>query len=171
MRKTPNSGRERESWKTWGRYTVTRSRLKAMKFLNRVLGALKFRNFFPIKSTTAKSVAHPVSINRSVLELTFTALVAAVEAESWSEWLSGIDTWLPDMEWHWFAITIPVESTDKEMAKSRAIRLYLLATTSMGKLYQLSLFRRIFEEESRVNCDWRYKIMLSRCFWNFPYLT
>jgi hypothetical protein len=57
------------------------------------------------------------------------------------------------------------------MAKSRAIRLYLLATTSMGKLYQLSLFRRIFEEESRVNCDWRYKIMLSRCFWNFPYLT
>ena len=82
MRKTPNSGRERESWKTWRGYTVTRSRLKAMKLLNRVLGALKFRNFFPIKSTTAKSVAHPVSINRSALELTFTALVAAVEAES-----------------------------------------------------------------------------------------
>ena len=36
------------------------------------------------------------------------------------------------------------------MAKSRAIRLFLLATASMEKLYQLSLFRRIFEKESRV---------------------
>jgi hypothetical protein len=48
------------------------------------------------------------------------------------------------------------------MAKIRAIRLLLLATMRMEKLYQLSLFRWMFENESRVNCDWKYRITHSQ---------
>jgi len=142
-----------------------------MKLLNRDLGALKPKNFLPSKSTTMKSAAHPVSINRSVFELSFKDLVTPVGAEPWSEWLCCIETWLLMMEWHWCAITIPVENTAKKMAKSAAIRLLLLATMLMEKLYQLSLFRRISEKESRLDCDWKYTFTLSRCLWNCPNLT
>ena len=81
MRITPNCGRERDSWKTWGRWTVTQSRLKFLKLLSRDLGALKSKNFLPSKSTTMKSAAHPVSINRSVFELSFKDFTAPVGAE------------------------------------------------------------------------------------------
>jgi hypothetical protein len=44
------------------------------------------------------------------------------------------------------------------MAKNTAIRFLLLATMRMEKLYQLSLFRRMSVKESRLDCDWRYRI-------------
>ncbi len=81
MRITPNCGRERERWKTWGRWTFTQSRLKSMKLLNRDLGALKSKYFLPSKSKTRKSAAHPVSINRSVFKLSFKDFVELVGAE------------------------------------------------------------------------------------------
>jgi hypothetical protein len=49
------------------------------------------------------------------------------------------------------------------MAKSMAIRLLLLATMRMEKLYQLRLFMRISERVSRLDCDWKYKFMLNWC--------
>ena len=52
-----------------------------MKLLNRDLGALKPKNFLPSKSTTMKSATHPVSINRSVFELSFKDFVTPVGAE------------------------------------------------------------------------------------------
>ena len=52
-----------------------------MKLLNRELGALKFKNFLPNKSTIMKSAVHPESINRSVFELSFKEFVATVGAE------------------------------------------------------------------------------------------
>ena len=163
MRITPNCGRVRESWKTWGRWTVTKSLLKAMKLLNWDLGALKSKNFLPNKSTTMKSAAHPESISRSVLEETFRELVTIVAAEPWSEWLCCIETWLLDTKLHWCAITIPVENTAKKMAKRKANRLFLLASIRIEKLYRLRLFKRLFEKDSHMNCDLKYRITLSRC--------
>ena len=163
MRITPNCGRVRESWKTWGRWTVTQSLLKAMKLLNRDLGALKSKNFLPNKSTTMKSAAHPVLTIRSVLEETFRECVTTVVAELWSEWLWCIVTWLLETAWHWCAITIPVENTAKKMAISMSNRLSLLASIRMEKVYQLREFRWISGKDSLINCDWKYRIMLSQC--------
>ena len=163
MRITPNCGRVRESWKTWGRWTVTQSLLKAMKLLNRDLGALKSKNFLPNKSTTMKSAAHPVLTSRSVLEETSKELLTIVVAEEWSEWLCCIETWLLDTKLHWCAITIPVENTAKKMAKRKANRLLLLASMYIEKLYQLREFRWISGKDSLINCDWKYRIMLSQC--------
>ena len=56
-----------------------------MKLFKRDLGALKSNNFLPSKSTTMKSATHPLSINRSLLEATFSGFVAAVAIESASE--------------------------------------------------------------------------------------
>jgi hypothetical protein len=52
-----------------------------MKLRNRALGVFKSKNFLPSKSTTMKSAAHPVSINRSVFELSFKDFVAVIGAE------------------------------------------------------------------------------------------
>jgi hypothetical protein len=54
------------------------------------------------------------------------------------------------------------------MAKSTAIRFLLLATMRMEKLYQLSLFRRISEKESRLDCDWKYTFTPRWCPSNCP---
>ena len=144
---TPNWGSERAKWKTWGRWIATNSRLKPINLFKADLGALKSKNFLPNKSTTMKSAAHPVSINRSVSELTFREFIAAVEADSWFEWLCGIATWLLDMDWHWWTITTPVENTARKTAKIRANRLLLLATMRMEKLYHLSPFVWLLRQE------------------------
>ena len=165
---TPNWGSERAKWKTWGRWIATNSRLKPINLFKADLGALKSKNFLPNKSTTMKSAAHPVSINRSVSELTFREFIAAVEADSWFEWLCGIATWLLDMDWHWWTITIPVENTAKKMAKIRANRLLLLTTMRMDKLYHLPFFVWLFVTGSLANCDWKYRITHSHYPWNCP---
>ena len=57
------------------------SRTEFAEPFKRDLGALKSKKFLPNKSTTMKSAAHPVSINRSVLEATFRVFVVAIGAE------------------------------------------------------------------------------------------
>ena len=146
MRITPNCGRERARCKTWGRKAVAKSRFKAMKLFKADLGAFKFNSFLPKKNTAMKSATQPLSMSRSVWEVPFRGFAAGVGAESWPEWPCCTDTWLLNMEWHWCAITIPVENTAKKMAKSRANCLLLLATMRMEKLYQLRVFGRLIEK-------------------------
>jgi len=78
---TPSCGRVRARWKTWGRLDTNNSRLKIINLLKGEPGAFKFDSFLPNRSTKMKSAAHPVSINRSELELAFRDFVAAVGAE------------------------------------------------------------------------------------------
>jgi len=79
---TPSCGRVRARWKTWGRWDINNSLLKVINLFKGKPGAFRFVNFLPNRSTKMKSAAHPVSINRPVVEATFRGFATRFDTES-----------------------------------------------------------------------------------------